>query len=71
MAARVRRLCPALREGEELVAHVDERHPADAATQCQGPEDLLEQCQGIVERAHLERDVVDPDETSHGASVSA
>ena len=55
----------ALGEREELVAHVDERHPADPAAQLDLEQTSVES-QRLVERADLECDVIDTDRTSHG-----
>jgi hypothetical protein len=64
VARLVRRLPPALREREELVAHVDERHRRPAPAQCELEDPAVEgEC--LVEVADLDRDVVDPDEPGH------
>ena len=64
VARRVRPLRAALREREELVAHVDERHPRDPSAQLQLEQAPVE-VERLVDRADLERDVVDPDGASH------
>src|SRR4029078_4236774 len=62
MAASFRRLRPALRDGQELVAHVDERHAADAAAQVEAEQPAVE-VERRVEVGDLEGGVVDPDQT--------
>ena len=65
MARVVARLGPASREGEELVAHIHERHPVgDAAAELQ-VEEAPVPGERFVDVADLERDVVDPDESRH------
>ena len=57
------------RERDELVAHVDERHlAADPAAQIE-LEEAPVPGEGLLEVADLERDVVDPDEPRHPATV--
>ena len=69
MAAVVRRLCPAFGQGDELVAHRDERHPRLAAAQLE-VEDAPVELERRLEVAHLEGDVVDPDEPRTGHRVA-
>ena len=69
MPGLVRRLRASLRQRDELVAHVDERHPARASAQLERPEDRLPEPQRLVEVANLQRDVVDPDELWHRPSA--
>ncbi len=52
---------------DELVAHVDERHRGGAAPQRERPEQALPERERLVDRADLERDVVDPDERHIGS----
>src|SRR5687768_8801002 len=61
VASAVRRLVPALGEGDELVAHVEERHARDAAAQLE-LEYAAIPLQRLLEVSDLERDVVDADE---------
>src|SRR5207245_2319129 len=56
------------REREELVAHVDERHPAAAAAQLE-LEELPVPRERLVDRAHLECHMVDADELRHPETV--
>jgi hypothetical protein len=58
----VGRLPSPLGERDELVADVDERHPAGASSQCQ-LEDATVEVERLLDVADLERDVVDSDET--------
>ena len=64
VACGVRALRPALGEGDELVAHVDERHPGAAAAQLEVEEATVER-ERLVDRGDLECDVVDPDGPGH------
>ena len=64
VAAVVGRLLPALADGEELVAHVDERHAGHAAAELEAEQAPVEVECGV-EVADLERDVVDADEAGH------
>ena len=64
MTAPVLGLRSAGRERDELVSHVDERHPRPAATQVE-LEELPVPPQRLVDVADLERDVIDPYEPSH------
>ena len=66
----VRRLRSALRERDELVAHVDERHPRQTTAQLE-LEDPAVEVERVVDALDLERDMVDPDRTRHSASVVA
>ena len=61
VAVVVRALAAALGEREELVARVQERHPAHAPAQLEVQPAPVE-LQRRVEVAHLERDVVDADQ---------
>ena len=72
VAAVVGRLAASLGDRDELIAHVDERHPGHAAAQLE-LEDLAVELERRVEVADLERDVVDPDEpgaVGHGRRCS-
>src|SRR5207248_43653 len=69
VAPLVRPLRAALRESDELVAQVDERHPAAAAAQLEVAEDPLPECERLVEVGDLERDVVDADRSGHVFTV--
>ena len=70
MARGVGRLRAPAREGDELVAHVHERHPWRAPAQRE-LEDCAVEGERLVDVSHLECHVVDADEprTSHLASV--
>jgi hypothetical protein len=57
----VPRLIAAGRQGDELIAHVDERHPSTAAAEAE-VEDRPVELEGLVDVVDLERDVVHPDE---------
>ena len=59
----------ALGEREELVAHVDEGHPGDAAPQLELEQPAVEG-ERLVDRADLEREMIDPDRTSHGTDIT-
>ena len=61
MARVVGRLRPPLGERQELVAHVEERHPRDPAAELE-LEDRAVELERRVEVADLERDVVDPEQ---------
>ena len=63
VAVLVGRLRAPLRERDELVAHVDERHPVRAAAQRE-LEQLTVERERLVDVADLERDVIDPHEPS-------
>ena len=63
MAVLVGWLRAPAREREELVAHVDERHPVRAAAQRE-LEQLAVERERLVDVADLERDVVDPNKPS-------
>jgi hypothetical protein len=58
----VRPLAAALGEREELVAHVEERHPPHAPAQLERQQAPVE-LERRLEVADLERHVVDPDRT--------
>jgi len=60
----VRLLPSPLGEGDELVAQVDERHTWDSSAQPKLEKRAVER-QRLVDRAYLERDVVDADEPRH------
>ncbi len=60
----------ALRERDELVPHVDERHGRTASAQLHAVEDPPEERQRLVEVAYLDGDVVDPDQPGHGPRVT-
>ena len=68
MACGVDTLRTPLGERDELVAHVDERHPAAAPPQLEVEQAAVE-LERLVDRAHLERDVVDADRAGHSPSV--
>jgi hypothetical protein len=71
VALVVRPLAAPLGHGEELVAHVEERHPAHAAAQLE-LEQAPVQIERRVEVADLQRHVVDPDQGApwpNGTSV--
>ena len=70
VAAAVRRLRSARLERDELVAEVDEGHVPAAAAQLQLAEDRLEERERLVDRAHLDGDVVDADRARHGTSLA-
>src|SRR5436190_15541012 len=57
------------RERDELVAQVDERHLTAAAAAQLELEELPVPRQGLIDVAHLERDVIDPDEPCHDDTV--
>ena len=59
----------ALGKREELIAHVDKRHPGDPAAQLQLEQAPVE-LQRLVERADLDCDVIHPNRTSHGTNPS-
>src|SRR3954453_18619666 len=65
-------LASALREGDELVAHVDEGHARHSPAKLD-LEDLSVKAERLLDVADLERDVVDPGETGlgHGFTVGA
>ena len=65
MAPAVRRLRAARLERDELVAEVDEGHAPAAAAERQLAEDPLEEGECLVDRAHLDGDVVGPDQPRH------
>jgi hypothetical protein len=70
VAALVGRLAPSLLEGDELVAHVHERHPRRPPAQGQ-VEDPAVEGERLVDVADLERHVVDAHQAGalgHGAS---
>jgi hypothetical protein len=69
VAVRDRRLVAAFREGDELIAQIDERHAAGLSTELEVeyPAVPLER---LLEVSHLERDVVDADQPRHSASVA-
>src|SRR5438477_10882996 len=69
MALPVRWLRPPLRERDELVADVDDRHPRRATAQLE-VEDPAVELERVVDALDLERDVVDADEARHLASVA-
>ena len=58
----------AVREGEELVAHVEEGHAGHAAAQLE-LEDAAVELDRFVHVADDERDVVDADHPRHGQSI--
>ena len=60
MAVGVRRLRPALRQGDELVAQVDEGHALAAPPQLECEYGAVE-AECFVDVADLQRDVVDAD----------
>jgi hypothetical protein len=57
-------------EGDELVTQIHERHPAGSPAKRYVVEDLREKRKHLVDVADLDRDVVDPDKTRHGARVA-
>jgi hypothetical protein len=60
-----RRLGSPCRERDELIAHVDEGHPgASSAAQLELEEASIPG-ERLLDVAHLERNVVDPDELGH------
>jgi hypothetical protein len=61
MAVAVRRLRSPLRERDELVAHVDERHPATTPAKPE-VEDAAVERERLLDVTDLEGDVVDADE---------
>jgi hypothetical protein len=65
VARLVRGLTPAVREREELVAHVDERHAPPVPAAQPDVEDPPVEVECLVEVADLDRDVVDADEPGH------
>ena len=68
MPGLVGRLRTAVRERDELVSQVDERHPTAAPAHFERAEDRLPERECLLEIADLERDVVDPHELWHCAS---
>jgi hypothetical protein len=58
-------LAAAFGQGDELVAHVDERHAGNAAAELE-VENTPVEGEGVVDVAHLEGDVVHADETRLG-----
>jgi hypothetical protein len=68
MPSGVRGLRPSLGERDELVAHVDERHPADSAAQLNLEQPAVEG-QRLVDRPDLERDVVHADRARHAEQL--
>ena len=68
MAAVVATLLAPFRQGEELVAHVDERHPRHDSAQVQLEEAPVEG-QRLLDAPHFQRDVVDADQA--GGSIPA
>jgi catechol 2,3-dioxygenase-like lactoylglutathione lyase family enzyme len=70
VAVPVGRLRPSLRQGDELVTDVDERHAPPAAAELQ-LEDAAVEVERLVDAADLERDVVDSEQTRHSASVAS
>ena len=69
MPVPVGRLRPPLGERDELVAQLDERHPADAAAQLDLEQAAVE-LERLVDRVDLERDVIDPDGAGHAAELT-
>jgi hypothetical protein len=69
VARPVLRLGAAAGEGDELIAHVDERHARFAFDVAELEQAAVER-QGFLEVADLERDVVDPDGASHGTRLA-
>ena len=65
VARAVGRLGSALREHQELVAHVDKRHPRHPPAQLE-LEQLPVEAQPLLDVPDLEHDVVDADETGTG-----
>ena len=70
MAPVVGRLRAPLREREELVADVDERHPAGATAQLELEQPSVERQRGV-DVTYLQRDVIDSDEPGAGHAGSA
>ena len=70
MAVVVGCLLAALGEREELVAHVDERHPGHDAAQVELEEPAVEG-QRLLDVSDLEGHVVDPDEARERARIHA
>ena len=68
MAAVVGSLAAALGQRQELVAHVDERHPPGAAAQREVEQAAVE-LERLLDVADLERDVVDADQAGHVRTV--
>ena len=66
MAALVLGLRPPGGERDELIAHVDERHPPAAAAQLEF-EELAVPPQRLIDVLDLEGDVVDTDQPSHAS----
>jgi uracil-DNA glycosylase len=66
----VRRLRPALGEGDELVADVDEGRPSHPPAELE-VEDATEELERRVDAVDLDRDVVDPDEAGHAPDRTA
>src|SRR5262249_23706966 len=61
----------AVRERDELIAEVDERHAPAASAEVYVVEDAFEEAKLLVDVLHLDGDVVDPDEARHERSVAA
>jgi heme exporter protein A len=68
VALGVGRLRATFGQDQELVAHVDERHPPDPAAQLE-LEDAAVEGERFVEVVHLEHDVVDADQARHCLSI--
>src|SRR4029450_183977 len=66
---RVRRLRSSLREGDELIADVDERHPSEVAPELE-LEDPAVPLERLVDVADFQRDVVDANEPRHLSEAS-
>ena len=69
VAARIRTLRPWFGERNELVAQVDERHPVHPAAQLQLEQAPVEG-ERFVDRIDLEREMIDPNRTSHGTDIT-
>ena len=66
----VRRLLPARRQRDELVAQIDERHRVAVAPTQGEVEDPSVEGERLLEVADLQRDVVDPDRARHRRQAS-
>src|SRR5207302_3280623 len=67
VARLVGRLRASPRQRDELVAHVDEGHPAGASAQLERAEDRLPERERLVDVSDLEREVIDSDQLRHPA----
>ena len=57
-------------ERDELIAEIDEGHPAALPAKLESVDDAAEEREHLVDVPHLDRDVVDADESRHRTSVA-